>query len=62
MEGIVTQTQQGLTKDDLKWLANFLDEHKQYESDDESIEFYEDLIARIGVTYEQTQAWNNQPT
>lgn len=42
-----------LTKADLKWLANFLDEHKQYEDDDESIEFYEGLIARIGATYEQ---------
>jgi len=49
------QTKQGLTKSDLKWLANFLDEHKQYEEDDASIEFYEDLIARIGVTYEHTQ-------
>lgn len=47
-------TQSGLTKSDLKWLANFLDEHKQYETDDDSIAFYEDLIARIGVTYSQT--------
>jgi hypothetical protein len=59
MEGIVTQTQQGLTKSDLKWLANFLDEHKQYESDNESIEFYEDLIARIGITYSQTHSDND---
>ena len=51
----MTQTQQGLTKDDLKWLANFLDEHKQYETEEHSIKFYEDLIARIGITYEQTQ-------
>ena len=44
-----------LTKEDLKWLANFLDEHKQYEDDDKSIAFYEGLIARIGATYEQQQ-------
>lgn len=47
-------THQGLTKSDLKWLANFLDEHKQYETEDELIEFFESLIARIGITYEQT--------
>ena len=41
-----------LTKQDLKWLANFLDEHKQYEDDDEVIQFYEDLINRIGVSYD----------
>ena len=52
----MNQTKQGLTKSDLKWLANFLDEHKQYESDNDSIEFYESLIARIGVTYEQTES------
>lgn len=50
----MNQTQQGLTKADLKWLANFLDEHKQYESDADSIEFYEELIGRIGITYSQT--------
>lgn len=49
-------THQGLTKSDLKWLANFLDEHKQYETEEHSIAFYEDLIARIGVTYSQTQS------
>ena len=58
----MTETQQGLTKSDLKWLANFLDEHKQYESEEHSIQFYENLIERIGITYEQTQTWNNQPT
>jgi endo-beta-N-acetylglucosaminidase D len=51
----MNQTEQGLTKDDLKWLANFLDEHKQYETEEHSIAFYEDLIERIGITYEQTQ-------
>ena len=51
-------TQFGLTKSDLKWLANFLDEHKQYETEEHSIAFYEDLIARIGITYSQTQSDN----
>lgn len=41
-----------LTKADLKWLANFLDEHKQYESDDESITFYESLIAKLGKAFD----------
>ena len=52
-------TQSGLTKSDLKWLANFLDEHKQYETEEHSIVFYEDLIARIGVTYSQTHSDHN---
>jgi hypothetical protein len=54
----MTNTQSGLTKSDLKWLANFLDEHKQYETDDDSIAFYEDLIARIGITYSRTHSDN----
>ena len=41
-----------LTKEDLKWLANFLDEHKQYEDDPESTQFYENLIGRIATSYE----------
>jgi len=41
-----------LTKSDLKWLANFLDEHKQYESDDDTIAFYEALIGKLGFAYD----------
>lgn len=41
-----------ITRDDIKWLANFLDEHKQYESESESIDFYEGLIGRLAESYE----------
>lgn len=41
-----------LTKSDIKWLANFLDEHKQYESDDETIAFYETLIGKLGLLFD----------
>jgi|DEB0MinimDraft_3_1074331.scaffolds.fasta_scaffold249972_1 hypothetical protein len=48
----MTNLRNYLTKEDLKWLANFLDEHKQYEEDNETIQFYEDLINRIGASYD----------
>ena len=48
----MTTYRESLTKEDLKWLANFLDEHKQYEDDDETIQFYEGLINRIGTSYD----------
>lgn len=41
-----------LTKADLEWLANFLDEHKQYENDDETIAFYETLIGKLAFAYD----------
>ena len=50
------QFKQGLTQQDLKWLAHFLAMHKAYESDDVSIMFYENLIERISVSYELMQS------
>jgi hypothetical protein len=41
-----------LTSSDIKWLANFLDEHKQYESDDETIAFYEMLIGKLAFAFD----------
>lgn len=41
-----------LTSSDIKWLANFLDEHKQYESDDETIAFYETLIGKLAFAFD----------
>jgi hypothetical protein len=47
-----TETIQGLTREDLRWLADFLDTNKQYEDEEDSIQFFEAMIARIGVTFE----------
>jgi len=41
-----------LTSSDIKWLANFLDEHKQYETDDETIAFYEALIGKLAFAFD----------
>lgn len=45
-----------LTSSDFKWLANFLDEHKQYESDDETIAFYETLIGKLAFAFDSLVA------
>ncbi len=45
-----------LTSSDIKWLANFLDEHKQYESDDETIAFYETLIGKLALAFDNLAA------
>ena len=45
-----------LTASDIKWLANFLDEHKQYESDDETIAFYETLIGKLAFAFDNLVA------
>jgi hypothetical protein len=47
-----TETIQGLTREDLRWLADFLDTNKQYEDEEDSIQFFEAMITRIGATFE----------
>jgi hypothetical protein len=46
----VSTAAHGLTREDLTWLAAFLDSHRQYEDEDEDRDFLGSMSDRIAAT------------